>query len=113
MIPGKYTRQCLEQENVRMRGTGGTSAENRGAGFLPAFIDQATGRIYHSTTRDGRPAPIHLLDGLPGDIVTERDATGRVRAVKASVVAGFLLSGRFYTREQAAEYLQLRQQVSA
>jgi hypothetical protein len=51
---------------------------------------------------DGRPAPIHLLDGLPADWVTVRGAGGRVLAVKASVVAGFIRGGRFYTRAQAA-----------
>jgi hypothetical protein len=32
----------------------------------------------------------------------ERDSSGRVMAVKSSVIAGFIYHGRFYTREQAA-----------
>jgi hypothetical protein len=45
---------------------------------------------------------MHLLDGLPDEWVVERDAAGRVRAIKDSVIAGFVRDGRFYTREQAA-----------
>jgi hypothetical protein len=43
-----------------------------------------------------------MLDGLPTEWVVKRDPAGRVTAVKGSVVAGFLLGGRFYTREEAA-----------
>ena len=55
-----------------------------------------------SQTRNGRPAPLHLLDGLPESLVIERSAAGIVKAVKKTVTAGFLLMGQFYTREQAA-----------
>lgn len=49
------------------------------------------------------PAPFHLLDELPGALVLARTESGRVAAVKDSVVSGFVLEGRFYTRERAAE----------
>jgi hypothetical protein len=48
-------------------------------------------------------APIHLLCGLPDEWVVTRDSAGCVSSVKASVVAGFLRDGRFYTRQQAAQ----------
>jgi hypothetical protein len=71
-------------------------------GFRPAFLDVATLTIYPSRFADGRAAPIHLLDGLPDEVVTDRLASGRVVAAKASVISGFERGGFFYTREAAA-----------
>jgi hypothetical protein len=95
----------LERENQTYRGSGGRSEENRGLGFLPAFMDAVTRMIYRSCFADGRPAPFHLLDGLPDEVVVERAPTGRVAAIRGSVVAGFVREGRFYTREEAGRYL--------
>jgi len=99
------TSQRLEEENRRYRGTGGISQKNRGSGFVPAFIDRDTGRTEVSRFATGAPAPVHMLCGLPEDWVLARDDTDTVVAVKASVVAGFLREGRFYTREQAVRAL--------
>src|SRR5919106_722854 len=96
------TRQLLQCENRIYRGSGGISQENRGYGFRPAFLDTETGEIYPSCFTDGRPAPCHILDGLPQDVVAVRAPSGRVMAVKSSVISGFVRGGRFYTREQAA-----------
>lgn len=92
----------LELENKTFRGTGGVSAENADCGFRPAFRDGETGRVYPSCFADGRPAPFHLLDGLPGEVVLGRDMCGRVVSVKAAIVSGFMRQERFYTREEAA-----------
>jgi hypothetical protein len=92
----------LQQQNRRFMGTGGRSQENRSSGFRPAFIDSITRAVYASCFADGRPAPIHLIDGLPDEVVVARSDSGRVCAVKPSVVAGFVRDGRFYTREEAA-----------
>lgn len=97
MTPARLMRQ-----NERHRGSGGRSKENRVQGFRPAFMDLATRVVYASRFTDGHPAPFHLLDGLPGELVTGRDTRGRVTAVKGSVVAGFVRGGRFYSREEAA-----------
>lgn len=95
--------QCtLCRENQHFARTGGISRENRGFGFLPAFRDESTGALYLSRLADGRPAPIHVLDGLPEEIVAERSAEGAVRSLKRSVVSGFIRAGRFYTRAEAA-----------
>lgn len=67
----------------------------------PAFRDTSTGIIYPSCFTDGRPAPMHILDGLPSSAVLARSPDGRVVAVKQSVEAGFSRGGRFYTREEA------------
>lgn len=96
------SERLLQLETRAFQGTGGISSENGHRGFRPAFLDQATAHVYLSRFADGRPAPFHLLDGLPEGLVLDRDAAGRVKAVKATVVSGFVLEGRFYTREEAA-----------
>jgi len=92
----------LKQENTAFQGTGGVSTCNREHGFRPAFLDTETGTVYLSCCRNGRPAPFHRLDGLPEELIRERDDRGHVVAVKATVVSGFERDGCFYTREQAA-----------
>jgi hypothetical protein len=92
----------LGDQNRRFRNTGGRSQENRSEGFRPGYQDTATGHTYLSCFADGRPAPLHLLDGLPAEVAVSRDAHGRISAVKATVVAGFIRNSRFYTRQEAA-----------
>src|SRR4051812_7714074 len=94
--------QSLRQQNAVHAGTAGASDGNRSLGFRPAFFDFDTQTIHLSRFADGRPAPFHLLDGLPKEVVVDRTLSGRVAAVKASVIAGFVRDGFFYTREQAA-----------
>lgn len=92
----------LERQNVEFSGTGGRSQENQGRGFRPAFMDAATHEVYRSCFADGRLAPFHLLDGLPDEVVACRDARGHVVLAKASIIAGFVRDGCFYSREEAA-----------
>jgi hypothetical protein len=100
--PTALTAEALRRQNRRFRGTGGVSAGNRAWGFVPAFLDTATDRIYRACFADGRPAPMHLLEGLPPAVVAARDAAGRPIALQPTVRAGFVRDERFYTREQAA-----------
>ncbi len=93
----------LSRENMCYSGTGGVSNENRSLGFIPAFCDTDSGKIYLSCHKDGTQAAIHMLDGLPDKLVTARDAQHRIIAIKPSVIPGFVKEGHFYTREQAAE----------
>lgn len=104
---GKSTKAFVAESRA-YEGRGGTSAEAGGWGLVPAFMDRASGRVYPACYADGRPAPLHLLDGLPESLVVYRDQGGRVRTVKASVVAGFSARGRFYTREEVARLYHLR-----
>jgi hypothetical protein len=97
------TPQELQDQNQRFEDTGGISKDNGALGFLPAFCDTQTGTVYLSRFRDGRLAPIHLLDGLPEELVIQHTPSGQVIVVKASVMAGFVYGGRFLTREQAAQ----------
>ena len=108
----KLTENALCGQNRRYRGTGGVSQENHGHGFRPAFLDTETGAIYRSCYADGRPAPLHLLDGLPQSLVLTRASCGRVTEVKAPVIAGFALGGRFYTRDEAARHVTAAAQAA-
>jgi hypothetical protein len=92
----------LRAQSDAYRGTGGCSEENGDCGFRPAFRDDDSGIIYRARFLDGRLAPFHLLDGLPDEVVVTRTETGRVIAVKGSLVSGFVRLGRFYTRDEAA-----------
>lgn len=103
----QLTEAALARENRRFRGSGGRSEENRHVGFQPAFLDSATRTIYASRFADGRPAPCHLLDGLPDELVVARHPSGRVAGIKSSVVSGFVRQDRFYTREEAARCIAL------
>lgn len=96
------SRRYLELEQAANRGSGGVSRDNRHLGFVPAFMDTRTGRIYPCMFADGRPAAFHVLDGLPDELVVARDRHGRPSHVVGTVIAGFSLDSRFYTRDQAA-----------
>ena len=74
------TNETLRKENLAFVGTGGVSAENRSSGFLPAFYDLETGRAELSRFADGRPAPMHLLEGMPAEWVARRDLGEHYRA---------------------------------
>jgi hypothetical protein len=95
-------RLILEQETIAYRGSGGVSADNRHFGFRPAFRNTETGRVYPSRFADGRLAPIHMIDGLPDEVVVARSAAGKAISVKDSVQSGFTLNGCFYDRDEAA-----------
>ena len=96
------SQHVLQRENREFLGTGGRSQENRSLGFRPAFMDVETMTVYPSRFANGQPAPVHVLDGLPAEVVLTRAASGRVATVKASVVSGFLLGDEFLTRDAAA-----------
>ena len=100
-----FTVKALQHQNLAFVGTAGVSQGNQQRGFAPGFYDRATGAIYISRHADGRPAPVHILDGLPDNLVVTRTHSGQVAAIKGTVVAGFVLDGQFYTREQAAHML--------
>lgn len=85
--------QVLADQNRHFRRTGGVSQENQAYGFLPAFMDIQSGAIYLSRFADGRLAPIHLLEGLPENVIAARTPSGTVTAASGSVIAGFV-SGR-------------------
>lgn len=98
-----FDHESLRQENKRYRGTPGISEECRGCGFVPAFRDTDTGEVYLSRYADGRPAPCHVLEGLPDSVIITRLADGTVESVKQGLQSGFVKSGVFFTRDEAIE----------
>lgn len=89
-------------ESRAYRHTGGVSDNNRDRGFVPAFLDTATGIVYRSRNPDGTQAVCHCIDGLPEALVCTRDPAGHAETIKETVIAGFERDGCFFTREQAA-----------
>lgn len=106
-ITSALSSQTLAQQNHVFQSTGGVSRGNREQGFRPAFLDQSTGTRCLSRFADGRIAPLHVLDGLPDELVVKRDMNGHVLAAKDCVIAGFLRGELFYTREQAARAIHV------
>lgn len=70
-------------------------------GFRPAFFDYATCTLHRSRHADGSPAEVHVLDGLPEEMVVVRADGGEVIAVKATLMAGFERNGYFFTNAAA------------
>lgn len=98
----QLTPSALQQENELYSGSGGISAGNRALGFKPAFYDMETGVPHASRFANGLEAPMHVLDGLPNELVESRLENGKVATVKPGVISGFVQNAHFYTREQAA-----------
>ena len=87
------TARTLRRQNQIFRGTGGVSAENRTLGFVPAFLDTQTGAVYRACFADGRPAPMHLLDGLPSAVVEPRRNDGPGNRPQVLRPSGFSAGG--------------------
>lgn len=100
-----FDQNKLARENREFKSTTGISKNNRSLGFIPAFYDSESGRIYLSCNKDGTRAAIHILEGLPEELILERDSKDNVVSIKPSVMSGFVKNDRFYTREQAAKAL--------
>lgn len=71
-------------------------------GFQPAFFDFLTQTIYPSVFADGTPAPFHILEGLPSEVVVDRARSGRVISTKATLLSGYERNGFFYTSPTVA-----------
>lgn len=102
----RLTTYDVAQQSLVYRGTGGVSEENSAYGFVPAFLDRESGRIHLSCDARGIPSAIHQFDGMPAEWVVARDTGGKPSAVKASIEAGFVREGYFFTREQAAQLIE-------
>jgi hypothetical protein len=71
-------------------------------GFQPAFLDFLTQTIHPSVFADGTPAPFHILEGLPAEVVVDRARSGRVVSTKATLLAGYERNGYFFTAPTVA-----------
>ncbi len=104
LLSSKTTR--LIHENIHYQNTLGISGSNVEYGFMPAFLDRNSGKIYRSCFSDGRPSAVHLYDALPDAVITKRNNNNKPIAVNACIISGFLFNEQFYTREQTIEILQ-------
>jgi hypothetical protein len=96
--------KTLQQQNLEFSGTNGVSQVNRSSGFFPAFRDESSGRVEFARFRNGEPAPMHLICGLPEEWAIDHDEYGSICRVRNSVIAGFVRDGIFYTRQEADDY---------
>lgn len=71
-------------------------------GFQPAFFDFLTQTIYPSVFADGTPAPFHILEGLPSEVIVDRARSGRVISTKVTLLTGYERNGYFYTKPTVA-----------
>lgn len=103
------SRDTLKQQNRQFADSGGVSRNNRCAGFVPGYLNTQSGIAVLSCFANGNPAPIHLLEGLPSEWVSERDQAGMPVCTIPEVIAGFIRDGHFYSREEAARILAAHQ----
>lgn len=96
------SERTLQQQNRQFAGTTGVSQNNRRMRFVPAFRDEDSGRVEIARFENGRPAPAHLIVGLPREWAVAFTDEGAILAIKETVTAGFVRDGQFYTRKEAA-----------
>lgn len=70
-------------------------------GFAPAYLNLQTGAMVHSTFSNGVEAPVHLLEGLPGDWLDSPATAGSQPVLKEGIIPGYIRDQTFFTREQA------------
>ncbi len=92
----RLQQQSIARSLARRRGE-----RNAALRFQAAFLDFGTQTIYPSRHANGQLAPYHILEGLPDRLIVDRTADGRVVAVKASLIEGYVRNGFFYTRTSA------------
>jgi hypothetical protein len=102
---GLLSSHCLKEENARFANSPGISVNNRDEGFVPAFQNNRNGCCRISRFADGRPAPIHILEGLPEEWIEARESNGQAIRACRQIVSGFVRNGRFYTRGEASQFI--------
>jgi hypothetical protein len=96
------SEKTLYRQNLAFAGTNGISPNNRKLRFVPAFRDEDTGRVEIARFENGKPAPAHLIVGLPEEWAVSFTSEGAILAIKPSITAGFVRDSKFFTREEAA-----------
>ena len=91
---------ALEKQQRTYQKISGMNISDLCVGFIPAFRDMTTNETHLSVTAEGAVSPIHLIDSLPLEWVTEWDVEGYAKTLKRSVIAGFFRGEEFFTLEQ-------------
>ncbi len=95
----------LEQQQKTYQTISGVDLSHLCVGMIPAFRDLATDETHLSVTRTGKVSPIHLIENLPVEWVTEWNEHGFAVALKPSVIAGFYRCEKFYTLSDIENFL--------
>lgn len=99
--------QCqMQQQQSIYNKLGGAVFRDASFGFMPAFLDLKTCETHLSAYKDGEPAVMHILDGLPEHWISEWGTDGRAVALKSGVIAGYMRSSRFYTINEILHQLR-------
>ena len=77
---------AVTQASARFAGTCGESATACKHKFLPAFRNDADGRVELARLPNGNAAPMHLISALPEEWATRRDDRGNVLELIDSIV---------------------------
>lgn len=93
----------LEVENERYANTGGISQNNASMRFIPAFKNSLTGEVALSRYANGTTAPFHLMEGLPETWLIKK---AKCTDLKAYIISGFVRFGKFFDRQEAADFLE-------
>lgn len=73
--------------------------------FIPAFYDALSHTVFLSCYKSGQLAPIHVLEGIPDNIIKNRTLTNNRGESKNSLIIGFIFKNKFLTRKQAINTL--------
>ena len=92
---------AVARASLAFRGSCGESEVACRHAFVPAFRNSSDGCVEIARLGDGNPAAMpHSY--LPSEWAARSDAQGNVLELIASVEAGFVRDGQFYSRAEAA-----------
>lgn len=88
---------ALEKQETTYQKISGFNLSSLCVGLVPAFRDLSTNETHLSMNADGIISPIHLVEGLPIDWVTEWDTSGFPVSLRPGIIAGFFRGEKFFT----------------
>ena len=91
---------ALQKQKTTYQKLSGVDISDLCVGFLPAFRDLRTDETHLSITAEGEVSPIHLIESLPIDWVTEWDDKGRAVTLSPTIIAGFFRGEQFFTLQE-------------
>ncbi|VAW81288.1 hypothetical protein MNBD_GAMMA12-1498 [hydrothermal vent metagenome] len=74
--------------------------------FIPAYYDTQTDTVYLSRYKNGSVAPVHVLDSIPKELLSQSAANKSSTnndELSQKVIVGFVFNNKFYTRAEALE----------
>ncbi len=88
----------VERTNAHSNSDSGVST------FIPAYYDTQTDTVYLSRYKNGSVAPVHVLDSIPKELLSDMNKSDTNNGeLSQKVIVGFIFNNKFYTRAQALE----------